>query len=765
MNEGLAPTRADVGSKIGEQHLQRAAYIYVRQSSPRQVRDHKESQRRQYGRVQWALAHGWPKPRVIVVDDDQAQTAALPNARPGFSRMVGAVGRGEVGCVISLEGARLARNGPDWAQLMFLCRWTDTLIADEHGVYDLSNPSDRMVLGIRGEINQLELDTSIHRMVEAMWSKARRGELLRIPPAGYEIDDLGQLVCSPDEAVVEAVRCVFAKFDELRSARQVWIWLVEQKLKFPVRCLTKRSHPIEWRAPRRRHVLSLLHHPIYAGAYVFGRTKTKRCLDPDDPSKLRVRTQTLLREWEAWPVLIHDHHFAYISWKRWVEIQEQLRSNMMMRSDDGDRQGAAREGRALLQGMMRCGHCGRSMYVNFGGSRKGAKSRTPQYRCTGARAEGIGGDCQTVGARRVDAFAVEAFLEATVPAAVEVAVRTDAEARQQDEASRRLWQTQLDKAEYEAQRAHRQYHSVEPENRLVARTLERVWNDKLEALETLREQAARAVRPRPSLSAEERQKVRELAEDLRSIWSAPTTTNRDRKQLLRCLIEEVQLRTEPEQHTVKIVWKGGASSERMLARKRGCCTHATDEDTIELIRKLAAELDDRQIAIVLNKQGRRTGLGNPFTKPRVASLRVKHRIPARPPRRAADPLTGPFTADEAADQLGVSACTIHRWLHDGLLPGTQLTPGAPWCIHLTEELRRRLTLGDAPAGWVGLIEAARRLGVSKQVVAHRVNTGQLPAMRTRVGKRACWRIDVSSATSVLQPELFDPMQNDRSSGA
>ena len=760
----MSETRTDDGTKIREHHLQRAAYIYVRQSSLRQVRDHKESQRRQYGRAEWAVEQGWAKQRIVVVDDDQGKTAAAPNARPGFSRMVAAVARGDVGCVVSLEGARLARNGPDWAQLVFLCRWTDTLIADEHGVYDLSDTSDRMVLGIRGEINQLELDTSIQRMVEATWSKARRGELVRIPTAGYEIDDLDRLVCSPDEAVVEAVRCVFAKFDELGSARQVWTWLVDQKMKFPVRCLTKRSNPIEWRAPRRRHVLNVLHNPIYAGAYVFGRSKTERGLDPDDSSKLRVRRK-FVSDWKAWPVLIQDHHFAYISWQRWLEIQEQLRNNSMMPCDDKGHRGAAREGRALLQGMMRCGHCGRSMYVNTGGSRQGAKARTPQYRCTGAHAVGIGKDCQTVGARRVDSFAVEAFLAATAPAAAEVAVRIEEAALQQQETSRRVWEVQLEKAEYEAQRAQRQYDAVEPENRLVARTLERAWNEALEALETLRAQAAEAVRPHPPLGIEELHLVAELAEDLPAIWDAPTTTNRDRKQLLRCLIEEVQLRTEPDHHRVKIVWKGGSSSERTLSRRRGNCTHATSEDTIELVRKLAAALDDRQIAVVLNKHGRRTGMGNPFTKPRVASLRVTHSIGACPPRPAPDPVSGPFTADEAADELGLSPGTIHRWLRDGLLAGHQLTAGAPWSIHLTEEVRQRLTVGDAPAGWVGLTEAARRLGVSKQLVAHRVNTGKLPARRTQVGKRTVWRIDVSSATADRQPDIFDPMNNENSSGA
>ena len=748
------PERAGGGtSKIRGHHLERAAYIYVRQSSLRQVRDHLESQRRQYERSQWAVAAGWSESQVVVIDDDQAKTASLPNARPGFQRLITAVASEEVGCVISLEGARLARNGPDWAQMLFLCRWTDTLIADEHGVYDLSNVSDRMLVGIRGEVNQLESDTSIQRMVAATWSKARHGELIRVPPAGYEIDDFGQLVCSPDEAVVEAVRTVFAKFAELGSARQVWLWFAEQGLKLPVRDLRRRSKPIEWRPPRTRNVWRCC---------TTRSTLGRMCSAAPRPSGGSIRMTRVVCRCGA---RRRDHHFAYLSWEEWLSVQDRLRSNTAMLPEERSPRGAAREGGALLQGLVRCGHCGRSMYVAFGGGGRTSKTRTPQYQCQGARAVGIGKGCQTVGSRRVDAFVVESFLDATDPASLEVARRVEELAVEEEAAERRLWQAQLEKAEYEAQRAQRQYDAVEPENRLVVRTLERAWNEKLAALEALRAQAAQARPSRNALSAEELRRVTELAEDLRAVWNAPTTTNRDRKQLLRCLVAEVQLHTEPDCHTVKIVWKGGQASERTLVRERGNRTRATDEDTVELIRKLAVELDDRQIAVVLNKQGRRTGHGNPFNRPRVSTLRATYGIPVCPPKPAPDPTVGPFTADEATDELGVSAATIYRWLREGLLPGTQITPGAPWKIYLTEEVRHRVAFGESPAGWVGLVEAARRLGVSKQLVAHKVKTGQLPAVRTKIGKRTCWRIDVSSATFGRQAELVYPKSNDEESDA
>lgn len=516
------------------------------------------------------------------------------------------------------------------------------------------------------------------------------------------------------------------------------------------------SDPVEWRTPRRRNILAILHHPIYAGAYAFGRQETLKSLNPENPGQLQVR-RTPRKGWKAWPVLIHDHHPALISWERWLAIQEQLRNNLVMTSGDERGAGAAREGRALLQGLVRCGLCGRSMYVSMGGRRRGTGSRTPQYRCTGARPEGIGSDCQNVGARRVDAFAVDAFLEATAPASVQVALRVTEKAAQEAESVHRLWQVQLEKAEYEAQRAQRRYEAVEPENRQVARSLERAWNEKLQELEAVRLRGQQSMQAKAALGPDEVERLKDLSSDLRAVWSAPTTTDRERKQLLRCLIEEVQLHTAPDQHTVTVVWKGGATSQHTWVRERGNRTRQTQDDAVELVRKLAAELDDRQIAVVLNKQGHRDAHGNAFTRTRIASLRASNGIStcALPP--ASDPVAGPFTADQAAAELGVTSATVHRWLREGLVVGSQLAPGAPWRIHLTPTVRQRLTTGTAPSGWVSLTEAAKRLEISKQLVAHRVNAGQLEAHRTQVGKKVVWRIRVPEPRAALQGNLFDPM--------
>ncbi len=317
-------TRSHEASKIQSHHLERAAYVYVRQSSPFQVEHHTESGRLQYERLEQALSLGWTRERIVVVDGDQGLTATLPDRRAAFGELAGAVARGEVGIVLSLESARLARNGPDWAKLLFLCRWSETLIADRHGIYDLTSHTDRMVLGIRGQISELEIDTSIERMHEARRSKAARGELVRMLPAGYETDEQRQIVRTPDEAVAKAIETLFGKILELGSARQVWLWWIEQGLKYPVRQIAGRTHPVIWKAPTYRGVLATLQNPIYAGAYTDGRSRQVRELDAEEPGKLVVRT-VKSSDPSQWRVLIHDHHFAYLSWERFLDIQRRRR--------------------------------------------------------------------------------------------------------------------------------------------------------------------------------------------------------------------------------------------------------------------------------------------------------------------------------------------------------------------------------------------------------------------------------------------------------
>ncbi|MFC1482497.1 recombinase family protein [Myxococcota bacterium] len=741
--------------KVTDVHRERLAFVYVRQSSYYQVEHHLESQRRQYDFHKLALELGWPRERVVVVDEDQGQSGSCPGARSGFGRIIMGVGGGEVGIVMSLEASRLARNSPDWHTLIYMSRYSNTLIADEHGIYDPADATDRMVLGIRGQMSEMELDLSIHRMVEGRLNKARRGEFLVYPPVGYELDELSQVVMTSDEAVSSAIRTVFAKFDELQSAKRVYTWWREEGLQFPVRRMGLRGFPVVWVVPAYRMFLYVLHHPFYAGAYVFGRTRRVRELDPENPRNVRIRQMTVPRD--EWPVLLEDHHPGYLSFEAFERNQEVIQSNQQIsrHAEDGH-QGPAREGWALLQGLVRCGHCGRLMYIGYGGSRPSPKAtRTLQYRCLAARRAHGGKECQLVGGKQINDVVVEAFLQVTRHAGAEAAELAVAQLARENEEVERTWQLQIEKAEYEARRAERQYDAVEPENRVVARTLEARWEACLRQVEELRAKAAANRKLRRPLSQQEQERARSLGADLEAVWHAETTTNQDRKQLMRAAIEEVQLRSEEDHYAVKIVWKGGAVTDRQVVRRR--CgeppVHATAKDTIEMVRLLATELDDAQIARVLNKQGRRTGKGNPFTAQKVAQLRNRNGIAVFPRHRARDPREGPFTADQAAAELGVCESTIHCWLRDGILPGSQLAPGAPWKIVLTDELRAKLTAGEAPAGWVGLTEAAKRLGLSKQRVAYLVKRGKLEAVRVRTGTRQYWKINVESATCGKQKEL------------
>ena len=403
------------------------------------------------------------------------------------------------------------------------------------------------------------------------------------------------------------------------------------------------------------------------------------------------------------------------------------------------------------------------MSVGYGGQRPGRSNRTMQYRCMQSHAQTGARDCQTIGGKRIDEAVVQAFLEVTSPAGLQAVSRIQEQLQTDNQAVERSWALQLEKADYEAQRAERQFHAVEPENRLVARELERRWNERLKELEVIRQKAETARSKVLCLSKDEMTRAMRLSQDLEDVWRAETTTNRDRKRLLRCLIQEVQLTTENERYLVGILWKGGAIIEREVVRRpAGGGFTKTPEDTIQLVRQLAQEFDDAQIARILNKQGRRTGLGNPFTQANVLSLRGRHQIPKCSTQKAKDLKDGPFTADESAAQLGVTNSTIHRWLREGILAGRQMTPGAPWQIMLTDEVRRKLSGGDAPEGWLSLSQTARRLGLSKSHVIYLISTGRVEAMQVSYRARRCWRINPDSATCGLQEEMFDEKADNNS---
>jgi excisionase family DNA binding protein len=586
-------------------------------------------------------------------------------------------------------------------------------------------------------MSEAELHLIRARLDGGLRNKAERGELEQNLPVGLERDEEGRIVLAADEQVRHALERVFCLWRRLGSARQVVRELIAAGQRLPRRTVGQRR--VRWARASYGAVHDLLTNPAYAGAFVFGRTRQQKRLD----DRGRVRRRTIELPIEQWSVCIPEHHPGYVSWDEYLATRERLRANVIRPGEAG---GAAREGGALLQGIVRCGHCGRRMQVAYSGK----SGRVPRYACVRAHhLHGTDHSCQSVGGLRLEKAIAKAFLEAVTPAGVRASAQAIEEIeRQHDErlAGQRL---AVERAQFEAGRARRQFDACEPEHRLVARTLEGRLEDALSELERERRRLAELERRRPEpLTAAERQALARIARDLPRLWDAETTTARDRKQLLRSLIGEVivTVRDEPRRAGVEIAWEGGARSELEIALvRRGAESKRTPEDTVELIRALAVHHPDRQIAAILNKQGRRTGTGLVFTEPRVKYVRERHAIPAAPPP---DPASGLFTIDQAAAELGVTATTIYRWLRAGLLPGEQTTAHAPWRIRLSDELRARF-VPDVPDGFVPLAEAAKALGVARQTVLHKVQRGELRAVQVTKGRRKGLRIQVSGEDAGL----------------
>jgi len=728
-------------SKVTASHLRRQAFIYPRQSSQGQLERNVESTARQYALVERAIELGFAREQIVVIDDDLGITGDGTVDREGFARLVSEVALGHAGLVLGLECSRVARNNSDWYRLLDLCGVTDTVIGDLDGLYHPGSFNDRLLLGLKGTISEAELHMIRQRLDGGIRNKAKRGELRRGLPVGLvwgEGD--GDVLLDPDEAVRGAIATIFERFAELGSARQVWLWMRREGVQFPLRRF--QGAEIKWMTPTYHQIHSVLTSPVYAGAYAFGKTRRERYVD--EHSRPRKRTRKLPQD--EWEVLIWDHHPGYIDKATFERNQAQLASNTRPRAHEPG--GAVREGQALLQGIAVCGRCGRKLKVHYQGTR-GHKS--PAYHCPGSvLVEGRGEWCVRVGGTRIEEAVAAALIQALTPAGVKAALRA-AEALEADhDAALAQWRLQVERACYEAERAERRYRQVEPEHRLVARGLERDWERALGALAEAEAELALRERQRPrTLTPEEREQLLALGSDLGRVWSAPTTTDRDRKQLLRCLIEEAILDVDREERraTVTLRWRGGALTELAVPLPKPQPAIRTDEDTIALIERLAVHYDDATIAGILNRQARRSATGERFTKIIVGSLRRHRNIPTyKPP---AEPPDGELLpVGKAAAELGVAPSTIFRWLQDGFIRGEQDTPGAPWRIRVNNKLRA-LFVEDAPPGYVPIVDAMRIMGVSRQTVLQRVKRDELEAIHVRSGRRKGLRILVPQAEYTL----------------
>jgi DNA invertase Pin-like site-specific DNA recombinase len=519
-------------SKVKASHLQRTAIVYLRQSTPSQVEQNRESTARQYALADKACQLGWPKEQVILIDEDLGLSGSSTDKRSGFARLTSEVALAHVGIVLGLEVSRLARNNADWYRLLELCGVTDTLIGDNDGVYHPALFNDRLLLGLKGTMSEAELHIIRARLDGGIRNKAARGELRRGLPVGFVWGEQdGEVLFHPDEAVTGAIRVVFERFAEFGSARRVWLWFRSEGLSFPLQTTPAgMPGPIRWVAPTYTALHHILTNPVYAGAYTYGKTRYERYIDEHGAVKKRIRHLPM----DQWSVLIPDHHPGFIDWATFQINQARLDSNTRPKPHHSG--GAVREGSALLQGLATCGHCGRRLHVHYRG-----RNSAPGYHCAGKDlVNGRGVYCLNVGGTGIEQAVAKAFLEAVTPAAVEATMLSVQQLQLNHDAALSQWRLEVERARYEAERAERRYRAVEPENRLVARGLETEWEKRLRDLAIAEGELRRREQQRPNpIGPEQLKRIQMLGSDIRQVWSAPAITDRDRKELLRTLLEEV----------------------------------------------------------------------------------------------------------------------------------------------------------------------------------------------------------------------------------
>ena len=658
-------------TKITSEHLARSAYVYIRQSTADQLVHNHESRRRQYGLVDRARQLGWST--VEVIDDDLGRSGG-GITRPGFERLLAAICEGRVGAVLAIEASRLARNGRDWHTLIEFCGLVGTIIVDEDGIYDPRHSNDRLLLGMKGTMSELELSLFRQRSQEALKQKARRGALILGVAAGYVKVGRDRIEKNPDQRVQDALKLVFSKFAEFQSARQVHIWLRDEGIELPVKSRNAEARGIIWRLPAYNIVHNILTNPIYAGAYAFGRTTSRVSVEN---GRKRVR-RGVHRPMTEWDVLIKDHHEAYITWDEFERNQSVIANNATGKGS-ATVKGAVRRGELLLPGLLRCGHCGRKLHVSYSG-------KLGRYNCYGARTNHGTARCISIGGLGIDAAVSTEVLRHLKPLGVDAAVKAIEGQTSETSAAQRQLELSLQQARYEAAHARRQYDAVDPANRLVAGELERRWNEALQAVNKLEgEIAAIVARKPPPLGERERQLLIQLGADLELAWSHPAATAATRKRILRAALSEIVVRKEGSVIDLILHWQGGDHTALQLKLRLNAAGRQhwpVPEDTISLVRELARLMPDRQIARLLNRCGKPTGYGNGWTQERVRGFRNHHDIAVYRDGEWAE--RGEITLDAAAEIIGVSKMTALRMIRRGDVKGRQVCKGAPWVIKVED---------------------------------------------------------------------------------
>jgi len=641
--------------KVNADHLKRNAYLYIRQSTLRQVIENTESTKRQYDLRQHAVALGWPVERIVVIDSDLGQSGASAVDREGFQRLVAEVGMGKAGIVLGLEVSRLARNSTDWHRLLEICALTDTLILDEDGVYDPAHFNDRLLLGLKGTLSEAELHVIKARLQGGILNKARRGELESALPVGFIYNPARQPVLDPDKQVQESLRFFFDTFTRTGSAMATMKAFHQRGLLFPRR-LRKgpQKGDLVWAELTHSRALQVLHNPRYAGAFVYGRKRVRKKADGSETCLTRPRDQ--------W-ILLPGTHPGYISWEQYEENQRRLRENAQAQGEDR-RKSPPREGPALLQGLVLCGVCGRRMTVRY--HSRGTQP-VPDYVCQKDGIEHGKPICQSINGEQIDKAIAELLIQTMTPMALDIALAVQQEVQTRLDEVDRLRRKQVERARYEADQAQRRYMHVDPANRLVADTLEAEWNSKLRAL-TEAQQEYERLRQTDHLAIDEAQRARiaALASDFPRLWQDPKTPDRERKRMVRLLLEDVAL-LKGEQIQVHVRFKGGVLKSISLPPPLSApYLRKTPADVVGEVDRLLNQHTDREIVAILNEKGLRSGMGRPFTVMTIINIRRHYGLRDRC-QRMRD--LGLLTIQQIAEQLGIAVSAVKDWRDRGLLRG------------------------------------------------------------------------------------------------
>ena len=656
-------------NKIRAEHVSRQASVYVRQSTSGQVIHHRESQRLQYRLVDRAKELGWSEENIIVIDSDLGTTAAGYVNRVGFQKLLAAVSDGKVGAIFSIEASRLARNGREWHTLLEVCGIMRTVLVDQEAIYDLNLSNDRLLLGLKGEMSAMELNLLKERSQAAIQHKASRGELYLTLPAAYIKTKDNRLEKNPDRRIQEVTDLVFTKFRQYGTMSRVYKWFLHAKIEIPVVSNGRGERTIEWKLPSKNSILRILDNPIYAGAYAYGRTKTEVTFK-DGRKRLK---KGIRKEQKDWDVLILDHHDGYIAWEQYEQNMKTLAQNTNKKRPIV--KGSVRGGEAMLGGLLRCGHCGRKLFVKY----QGRDGNHKRYHCNNKQDPQKEKTCISFGGYRVDRAVTEELFKVLSPIGLEASLKAIEKLSDRAGSIRRQRELELEEARYEALRAKRQYNVVDPENRLVAATLEKDWNDALVRVVKLEEKIAALAETTSQLSAEEKRNIRELSQDLSRVWNHPSSSIELKKRIIRTVIKEIVVYLKEDKIILVIHWEGGDHTElEVIKYKSNERPLRTDVKTKKIISELARIMPDKHIVALLNRLGKTTAKGHTWNPVRLRAFRSNNNIAVY--REGERQEREEFTVDEASAILCIGRTKVLRLIQHKILHARQVCPGAPWII-------------------------------------------------------------------------------------